>query len=294
MGYDIYYWLQAVVNGLMNGGVYALIAVSMTLVFGVLRLVNFAHGALVTVGMYLSLTLFEAPFGINPYLALIPGLALLFGFGWVLYVGLLDRIMKAPLLMQLTFTLGLLVVLEASMEMIWHNDPRRVRIVGMASRIEFGELYVSQSRLIAFVAALVLAGLFWAMLRYTWRGAAISAAAQNPDAAQLVGIPRRSTLAFTFAIATAATGAAGMLLAPFVTMFPYVGHSFLGAAFAAMVIGTEGNILGALVGGILVGLAEALGATWMGDNYKDAFVFGMVLIMLILRPEGLFRAKSGV
>jgi len=284
---DPIYWGQSIINGLMNGAVYALVGISMTLVFGVLRLINFAHGAFVTVGMYLSLTAFDPPLGMNPYVALLPGFVLLFAFGWMLYFGVLDRVMQAPLLMQLTFTLGLMISMEALLEIMFLNDPRRVRVAG-ASRLVFHEFYVSQSRVIAFAAALMMALGLWVFLRRSWWGVAISAVAQNPGAAQLVGIPRKMTLAIAFAIATAAAGAAGMLVTPFLTIFPYVGHSFLGAAFAAIVIGTEGNIVGALIGGLIVGLGEAIGVVVFGDEYKDACLFGLVLLMLIFKPQGLF------
>ena len=285
---DPTYWAQAVVIGLMNGAVYALVGISMTLVFGVLRLINFAHGALVTVGMYLSLTAFAPPLGLNPYVALLPGIVILFLFGVALYVGVLDRVMQTPLLMQLTFTLGLVIALEALLEMIFLNDPVRVRVPGASARIVVGELYVSQGRLVAFAAAIGMAVALWVFLTRTWWGAAIRAVAQNPGAAQLVGIPRMATLAIAFGIATAAAGAAGMLVTPFLTIFPYVGHSFLGAAFAAIVIGTEGNVIGALVGGLIVGLAESLGVVAFGDEYKDACLFGLVLLMLVFKPQGLF------
>ncbi len=283
---DPVYWAQSILNGLMNGAVYALIGTSMTLVFGVLRLTNFAQGAFVTIGMYLSLTAFDPPFGMNPYVALLPGIAVLFAFGWTLYVGVLDRVMQAPLVMQLTFTLGLMISIESLLEIVFLNDPRRIRVP--ITRLVFHDVYVSQSRVIAFCAAIALAVGLWVFLRRSWWGLAISAVAQNPGAAQLVGIPRKMTLAFAFGIATAAAGAAGMMITPFLTISPYVGHSFLGAAFASIVIGTEGNILGALVGGLLVGLGEALGVLAFGDEYKDACLFGLALLMLVLRPRGLF------
>jgi branched-chain amino acid transport system permease protein len=285
---DPTYWAQAVVIGLMNGAVYALVGISMTLVFGVLRLINFAHGALVTVGMYLSLVAFAPPLGMNPYVALLPGIVVLFLFGVALYVGVLDRVMQTPLLMQLTFTLGLVIALEALLEMIFLNDPLRVRVPGASARIVVGELYVSQGRLVAFAAAIAMAAALWVFLTRSWWGAAIRAVAQNPGAAQLVGIPRMTTLAIAFGIATAAAGAAGMLVTPFLTIFPHVGHSFLGAAFAAIVIGTEGNVIGALIGGLIVGLAESLGVVAFGDEYKDACLFGLVLLMLVFKPQGLF------
>jgi branched-chain amino acid transport system permease protein len=289
---DPLYWVELAVNGLLVGGVYALVAVSMTVVFGVLRIVNFAHGSLVTVGMYASVVLAGAPFGLDPYAAILPGFVLFLVLGWVLYQGAMDAVVKRPMLTQLAFTLGLLVAIEALLEIVFLPDPRRVRAAWAASPIDLGSLTLSTPKTIAFAAAVVLALGFWAFLRWTWWGMAIRAVAQNPDAAQLAGIPRKRVLALAFALATAAAGLAGMLLAPFLTISPYVGSGILGAAFAAVVIGTEGNVLGAFLGGIFAGLAEALGIGLFGDEYKNACLFGVVLIMLLARPQGLFGSRA--
>lgn len=291
---DPLYWLELVVNGLLVGGVYALVAVSMTVVFGVLRIVNFAHGSLVTLGMYAGVVAVGAPFGLDPYVAILPGFVLFLAFGWIMYVGAMDIVVRRPMLTQLTFTLGLLVVIEAILEIVFLPDPRRIRAVWASSPIDIGALTLSTPKTIAFVAAVVLALAFWGFLRWTWWGMAIRAVAQHPDAAQLVGIPRRRVLGIAFAISTAAAGMAGMLMAPFLTISPYIGSGILGAAFAAVVVGTEGNVLGAFIGGILAGLAEALGIGLFGDEYKNACLFGLVLIMLLAKPQGLFAARAHV
>lgn len=279
---------QILVNGVMMGGVYALVAVSMTLVFAVTRLVNFAQGVLVAVGMYLAFIL-TAWGEIDLYLALPLIAVLCFLLGYLLFRGI-ERIAARPPLAQLTLTLGLMVALEALIEILFGTDPLRVRVgLGTLYLDDIAEdLYLSGPRLVAWAASLALAAALWAFLRYARWGQALRAVAQHPRMAMLVGIPARQTLAVAFGVSTAVAGLAGALVSPFITTFPYVGHGFLAAAFAAIVIGTKGNILGAFIGGQLIGLAEAFGVIMLGDVYKEAMFFGLVVLTLVFRPEGLF------
>jgi branched-chain amino acid transport system permease protein len=204
----------------------------------------------------------------------------------------LDPIMRRPMRTQITFTLGLLVAVESLLEIVFSPDPQRVRAAWARTPLDLGFMSVALPRAIAFAAAVALTLGFLLFLRKTWWGAAIRAVAQHPEAAQLLGIPRRRTLSLAFALATAATGLAGMLTAPFLTMSPYVGSSMLGAAFAAVVLGTEGNVVGAAIGGALVGLAESVGTATLGGEYKDVCLYGLTLLMLLARPQGLFGATA--
>lgn len=277
--------LQILINGLLGGGVYALVAVGMTLVFAVAGLVNFAQGALVTVGLYLAFVATNR-LGLNVYVAIVPVALIAFAAGFVV-MHLAAPIMKRPPLSQLTFTLGLMVTVEATLEALFHSDSVRVRGMRMPT-ITLGEIYVPTPRLVAFLGAIAVAVLLYGFLRSTRWGTAVRAVAQNPAMAQLVGIPARMVLALAFGLATATAAVAGVLVAPFLTISPFVGHSFLAAAFAAIVVGTKGNIPGAFVGGLLIGLAEACGVLLLGDAMKDAVFFAVVLLTLMFRPEGLF------
>lgn len=277
--------LQILVNGVLAGGVYALVAVGLTLVFAVAGLVNFAQGALVTTGLYLTFVA-TGTFGLNVYAAAVPvaGVAFLLGYA-AMYAA--EPIMRRPPLSQLTLTLGLMVSVEALLEAVFHSDPVRVRGMRLPS-IHLGELYVAAPRLIAFGGAMAVSALLWLFLRYTRWGMAVRAVALNPAMAQLVGIPARKVLALAFGLATAAAAIAGVLMSPFLTISPYVGHSFLAASFAAIVVGTKGNIPGAFLGGLLIGVAEAAGVLLLGDSVKDAVFFAVILVTLMFRPEGLF------
>lgn len=277
--------LQILVNGLLSGGVYALVAVGMTLVFAVAGLVNFAQGALVTVGLYLTFVA-TSQLSANVYLALAPIAAVACAAGFAIMY-LAAPIMGRPPLSQLTFTLGLMVTVEALLEAVFHSDPVRVRGMRMA-RLSLGPIYVATPRLIAFAGAIAVAALLFLFLRTTKWGMAVRAVAQNAAMAQLVGIPSKLVLALAFGLATATAAIAGVLISPFLTISPTVGHSFLAASFAAIVIGTKGNILGAFLGGLMIGVAEAFGVLFLGDAMKDAVFFAVVLLMLMFRPEGLF------
>ena len=286
---DPSYLAEMAINGVLAGGVYALIAVGMTVVFGVLKLFNFGHGAFVTIGLYCGVVAASA--GIDPYYAIAAAAILLAVIGVALYYAAIDRVIRAAPLTQVIFTIGMMTALEALIEIGWRADPR-VAPSALSGELFFGDVMVSQPRLIAFCASILLTAAFWAFLRWSWWGLAIQAVAQNPQAAQLIGIPRKQALAIAFTLATVAAGLAGLLIAPSLTVTPYAGHVFLGIAFGAVVIGTKGNVFGALIGGLIVGLAESFAVAAFGDDWKEAVIFGLVLVFLLVKPEGLFAGRA--
>jgi len=288
---DPAYLTEILINGLLAGGVYALIAVTMTVVFGVLKLFNFAHGAFVTVGLYCAVL--ATSLGYDPYLAIVPAALVMSAMLWLLYVLLIDRIISRPTLTQVIFTIGLLTAADALIEMIWRTDPRVAPSI-TSGALFIGDILVSKPRLVAFLAAALIGFGFWAFLKWSWWGLAIRAVAQHGQAAQLIAIPRRATLALAFVLSGVATIVAGILMAPAITVTPSASYVYLGIAFGAVVIGTKGNVLGAMLGGIIVGLTEALTIALVGDEWKDAFVFALVLVFLLVRPEGLFGRPANV
>ncbi|MBX3529387.1 MAG: branched-chain amino acid ABC transporter permease [Rhizobiaceae bacterium] len=291
MGYDLFYIIEVLLNGLLAGGTYALIAVSMTVVFGVLKLMNFGHGALVTIGFYSAVV--AVSWGIDPYLAIVPAAVLMAIVALLAYYALIDTVISKPALTQVVFTLGLGIVIEAAIEIIWTANPR-VAPSALSGVLFMGDVMVSRPRIIGFVASILLAVGFWALLRWTWWGMAIRAVAQHDAAARLIGIPRTKTLAIAFALSAVAAVVAGLLIAPSMTISPYAGHVFLGIAFGAVVIGTKGNVMGAFVGGMIVGLFEAAAIAFIGDDFKEAAIFGLILVFLLVRPDGLFGKRANV
>lgn len=281
---------QAVVTGILIGGVYGLVAMGLTLIFGVLDIVNFAHGAFLAVALFLSYFL-VAGMGMHPYLALLVVLPSMFLLGAVAQRFVLAGAMGKPLENQLLITLGISLVIENSLLLFFGANPRSVSLPGDQGVAILGAV-AELSRILAFVGALVLAGLLFLLLRRTSLGTAIRAVAANDAGAQMVGIDTRWIYMLTFAIGTACAGAAGVLVAPLVTIEPVTGALFNIIAFVVVVLGGMGNVVGALLGGLVVGLAEQLGALLLPGQSPLLVVFIVFVLVLLLRPQGLF-GRSG-
>lgn len=281
---------QAVLTGLLLGGVYGLVAMGLTLIFGVLDIVNFAHGAVMTVAMYATFVL-TAQLGIDPYLTLVVTAPLMFGLGLVLQGGLLNRTMGRPLENQLLVTLGIGLLIENVLLITFGGDPRSVRVPYASAVHVFGAV-ADLTQILAFAGALVLAGLLYLLLQHTRVGTSIRAVAANPEGAQLVGIDARRTYALTFALGTACAGAVGTLVAPFITIDATAGQVFNILAFVVVVLGGMGNVIGALAGGLLIGLTEQLGGVLLPEQSPTLAVFVVFVLVLFLRPQGLFGRRS--
>lgn len=277
---------QAVVTGILIGGVYGLIAMGLTLIFGVLDIVNFAHGAFLAVALFLSYYL-VAGAGMHPYLALLVVLPSMFILGAVIQRVVLSGAMGKPLENQLLITLGISLVIENSLLLFFGANPRSVSFPGDQGVAILGAV-AELSRVLAFVGAIALAGLLFLLLRRTSLGTAIRAVAANDAGAQMVGIDTRRIYMITFAIGTACAGAAGVLVAPLVTIEPVTGALFNIIAFVVVVLGGMGNVVGALLAGLVVGLAEQLGALLLPGQSPLLTVFIVFVLVLLLRPQGLF------
>ena len=280
---------QAIVTGLVTGGVYSLLAMGLTMIFGVLDIVNFAHGAFLTVGLFVTYQFVEWT-GLNPYIALPIAIAALFIIGALVQSLLLHRTMGA-LESQLLITLGLSLLIANVLLMIFRGDPLSVNLGSDPGIGIFGAV-VSRSHIVAFVGALVLAGLLYLLLNRTSYGRAIRAVAASPQGAGLVGINVRSVYAVTFGLGAACAGAAGMLIAPFTTISPTAGEQFNILAFVVVVMGGLGNVMGALIGGLIVGLVEQLGGVAIVGQSPLLGVFILFLLILLIRPQGLFGGSD--
>jgi branched-chain amino acid transport system permease protein len=278
---------QAVVNGLLIGGIYALVSIGVTLIFGVVKVVNFAQGEFVMIGMYISYFL-ASRFGIDPLASLVVSMPVLFVVGVLLQHFLIRRVLGLGDMPQifLTFALSLLMMNVALM--LFTADYRTVQTAYTDLAIHLGPIYVAVAKLIAFVVAMVLSGLLWVFLHTTDLGRAMRAAAQNQDVAMLMGINPDRVFCVALGVALALAGAAGSLLMPFYPAYPMVGQVFVLMAFVAVVLGTLGNITGALIAGLMMGVAESLGIQFVGADSGLIVVFLMFLVTLIIRPSGLF------
>ncbi|MFZ1065718.1 MAG: branched-chain amino acid ABC transporter permease [Pseudolabrys sp.] len=277
---------QAVINGLLIGGIYALVSIGVTLIFGVIKIVNFAQGEFVMIGMYISFFL-ATQFGIDPVVSLIVSMPVLFVVGVLIQHFLIRRVLGLNDLPQifLTFALSLLILNLALM--LLTANYRTVHTWYSDEALHLGGLYIPVAKLIAFVLAMVLSGLLWVFLHATDLGKAMRAAAQKPEVAMLMGINPNRVFCVALGIALALAGAAGSLLMPFYPAYPMVGQVFVLMAFVAVVLGTLGNVVGALVASLMMGVAESLGIQFVGADSGLIVVFMMLLLTLAVRPTGL-------
>jgi branched-chain amino acid transport system permease protein len=282
---------QAVVNGLLIGGIYALVSIGVTLIFGVVKIVNFAQGEFVMIGMYISYFL-AASFGVDPLLSLVVSMPALFVVGILLQHFLIRRVLALGDMPQifLTFALSLLLVNVALL--LFTANYRTVQTSYSETAFHVGALYIPLAKLIAFAVAMLLSGLLWVFLHATDLGKAMRAAAQNRDVAMLMGINPERVFCVAVGVALALAGAAGSLLMPFYPAYPLVGQVFVLMAFVAVVLGTLGNVTGALIASLMMGVAESLGIQFVGADSGLIVVFAMLLLTLALRPNGLFGGWS--
>jgi branched-chain amino acid transport system permease protein len=278
---------QAVVNGLLIGGIYALVSIGVTLIFGVVKIVNFAQGEFVMLGMYISFFL-ATRYGVDPLASLAVSMPALFIVGWLLQRFLIRRVLSLGDMPQifLTFALSLLLVNVALL--LFTANYRTVDTAYTEMTIHLGPLYIAVAKLIAFAVAMLLSGILWVFLHTTDLGKAMRAAAQNREVAMLMGINPDRVFCVAVGVALALAGAAGSLLMPFYPAYPLVGQVFVLMAFVAVVLGTLGNVTGALIASLMMGVAESLGIQFIGADSGLIVVFAMLLLTLAVRPSGLF------
>ena len=293
---------QAVVSGLLIGGVYGLVAMGLSLVFGVLDIINFAHGALMTIGIYASYLLFQS-YGIDPYVALLITVPLLFVIGMAIQRFAINPVMTAPVHNQLLLTLGIAIMIENLLLVMFTGTPRSIELPYARGSFDLGFMtldfplrifgaVVSMPKLIAFVMALALALFLYLLIQRTWLGSAIRASAQQPEGAELVGIDNHRIYVITFGIGAAAAGAAGGLVMPFLFVSPTAGSVFNIVAFIVVVLGGMGSIPGAIVGGLIIGLTQEMGQLVISGSSKLLGVFAVFLLVLLFRPQGVFGKQN--
>jgi branched-chain amino acid transport system permease protein len=281
----------AVLNGLMTGAIYALVALGLTLIYGVLHIINFAHGALLTAAMFAAFFAHKM-LGLDPYVAAV-GLTPLFyfiGYGLQRYV--IGPAAHGEDQNILLVTLGLAVVIENALLYAFRADTRTINLPYAFNVVEVGTAFLAVPRVIAFVTVIGVALLLWLLMRFTRTGKAIRAVAKEKLGAELSGIDVAHIYAVTFGIGTACLAIAACLLLPTYYVNPHAGNAFVLVAFTVVVLGGMGSVAGALLGGLFIGVVESLSGLYLGESLGQIGIFVMFILVLLLRPSGLFGAKA--
>jgi len=280
--------VQLVIIGLLAGGIYAAVGVGFGLVWGVLNIVNLAHGALVIIGAYLTWQIFSA-FGLDPFLTLPIDAVALFVLGYAVQRGVINRIIRAPLLFTFLLTFGLNLIAVNVLLLIFKSDFRSVTTAYSGAGLELGGIVVPYIRLAALGVALVMAAALALLLGRTRVGLAIQAVGSDRDAAQLVGIDLRHAYAVTYGLGAACAGVAGGLIAMIQAITPTAGEPYTLQAFVVVILGGLGRVSATVVGGLAFGLVEAFGQSIPGSGsvFANAIAFGVMVLVLVTRPQGL-------
>ncbi|HKA35136.1 MAG TPA: branched-chain amino acid ABC transporter permease [Candidatus Binatia bacterium] len=277
---------QILINGVLLGGLYALMALGLVLVWGVLNIVNLSHGALIMLGAYAGYYLFTGA-GIDPFVALPISMLLLFILGYAIQRGILNLVIRGPMFNTLLITFGLEVVITYLAQVIFSADFRTTNPRYAGSNFDLLGATVPVVRVLAFMLALGLTLALWLFLEHTRTGRGIRATAQNLVAARLYGVNPRRVYALTFGLGSALAGAAGTLYGVVSQINPYIGGALTAKSFAIAIIGGLDNSLNVVVGGLFLGIVEALTALYIGPTYTDVVSFGILVLVLIVRPTGL-------
>jgi branched-chain amino acid transport system permease protein len=278
--------LQTLASGVLIGLIYALVAIGLTMIFGVMDIVNFAHGEFLMLGMYATFWAF-ALFTLDPIVTLPFTVLILFAFGVLLYQLLIKRITDAPMLTQIFTTFGLMFLLRGVAQFLWKPDDRSIGNSSVSGSIKLLGIQLGEPQLVAGVGAVLVTGVIWYFLNHTKLGAALEATAADKEAARLMGIDSHKMFSLAWGIGAACAGAAGGLLATFFPIFPDVGANFILLAFVVVNLGGFGSVTGAFWAGILVGVIEVMGGLLLGPQYKMAIVLVLFLGVLMFRPQGL-------
>jgi branched-chain amino acid transport system permease protein len=283
--------VPAVLNGLMTGAVYALVALGLTLVYGVLHIINFAHGALLTAAMFAAVFAYTL-LGLDPYLAVFLLAPLFFVAGYALQRFVIGPAAHGEDRNFLLVTLGLAIVIENALLYFFRADTRIIDLPYAFDVVELGPAFIAVPRIVALGAVIAVAAALWAIMRFTDTGKAIRAVAKERLGAELCGINVAHVFAITFGLGTACVAIAACLLIPTYYVNPTAGEAFVLIAFTVVVLGGMGSIAGALIGGLFVGVVESLSSVFLGESLGQIGIFALFIVTLLVRPSGLFGARA--
>ncbi len=279
-------FLQLLVNGLLLGGIYALISIGLTLIFGVVRVINFAHGEFLMISMYISYYCYSL-LGLNPYWSLLINFPLMFLIGMGMDQIIIRPLRNAPAYMQVFATVGLSILLINLALFIFTGDYRAIDLPFTKKVLQVGGIYLNYPRVIIFSATIVITVLIYLFLKNTDTGKQIRAISQNRTAARLMGFKLNRIYMITFGIGSGLVGIAGGLLTPVYYVYPTVGVYFVLTAFVVVVLGGMGNMMGAFLGGLIIGIVDALSGYYINPALKETVYYVIFVLVLIFRPSGL-------
>ncbi|MCD4676808.1 MAG: branched-chain amino acid ABC transporter permease [Desulfobacula sp.] len=296
---DLSIFFQLLISGILLGGIYAMSSIGLTLIFGVMKIVNFAHGEFLMLAMYFSFFLHHL-FKLDPYISIIIVAPALFIIGIILYKTIIRYTIGKPILTQIFVTLGISIVIENLALLFFSGDFKAVTLdylqvpffLGPFDSIGIGEIIINPGRLIAFVVGLLISVVFYLFLKFSYTGKIIRATAQDRTTALLMGINIDRVYMLTFAIGLLLVGIAGCLMIPIFTVHPFVGFEFVLIMFVVVVLGGLGSIVGAVAAGLFIGVVEVFSSFIIGPDSKQAIYFIIFIILLIIRPSGLFGIKG--
>lgn len=282
---------EAVIAGILLGGVYGLVALGLNIIYGVLDIINFAHGAMMMMGMYLTFWLFQL-YGIDPYVSIFIAGPVLFVFGMLVYRFLLDPMRGTALQNQFLVTLGLSLLITNTAQVIFSPDFRVLQTSYSQNVVQIGSAFIPLTRIFTFITALIATAVLLFVFRKTRLGRSIRAVAQQQDGAALCGIDVRWVYTVAFALGCACVGVAGAAVTPFFYVSPSVGDLFNVASFVVVVLGGLGSMAGSLLGGLVLGITVSVGAALLPGSFKEVLMFAIFLGVLLFRPTGLLGSRT--
>jgi len=288
MTLDVY--LNVAVAGVLTGLVYGLMALGLSVIFGVVRVVNFAHGEMMSIAMYIAVVLFSS-LHLDPLVMLVPIAAVMFAFGYALQAGLINPFITRPEHSQFLLVVAVAIIIVNALLIIFGPDARTIQTAYTYDSFQVGRLIVDASKLYAAAAAIVFAMLLFIFFRFSLLGKAIRACADNYTGALVVGLDVRHLYALTFALGAACVGAAGVMMTLIIDVTPIVGPTYTLLAFVIVITGGLGSMPGALVGGVLIGLTEAFAGLLFTPSAKSMFAFGILVLVLLFRPQGILGKR---
>jgi branched-chain amino acid transport system permease protein len=284
-------YLNVAVGGVLTGLVYGLMALGLSVIFGVVRVVNFAHGEMMTIAMYIAITLFSA-FHLDPLVMLVPIAAVMFVFGYLLQMSVINPFITRPEHSQFLLLVGIGLIISNVLLIIFGPDSQNVQVAYAFDSFQFGPLIVDATKLYAGIAAILVAAALFAFFQYTQVGTAIRACADNHTGALVVGLDVKRLYALTFGLGAACVGAAGTMLLLIFDVTPAVGPAYTLLAFVIVITGGLGSMPGALLGGVLIGFTEAMAGLLFSPSAKSMFSFAILVLVLLFRPQGIMGKRA--